>query len=91
MGTIRPFHHPIHSLEAEEFPQVGDPQLYMMPVPQPLQEGEELPYPVAGKGGKLIYMPARWSAVSAPVKSRRQYRGNAVECWPKGYPTHDDL
>jgi hypothetical protein len=86
MGTIRPFNS-IPPIEAEE--SVA-PQLFVMPVPQLPLGGDDLPYPMAGKGGKLIYMPARWGAYT-PAKSRRQYRGNAVECWPKGYPTHDDL
>ena len=91
MGTIRPFNNPIHSLEAEEAPGAGSSQLYVMPVSQLSIESDELPFPVAGTGGKLIYMPARWSGAPVPVKSRRQYRSDAVECWPKGYPTHDDL
>ncbi|HTA79879.1 MAG TPA: hypothetical protein VK720_10050 [Terracidiphilus sp.] len=88
MGTIRPFNNPIHS---EETPAAGSSLLYVMPISQLPLDSDELPYPIAGRGGKLIYMPARWSAAPAPVKSGRQYRGNAVECWPKGYPTHDDL
>jgi hypothetical protein len=82
----------MHSLKAEESLAslaTVSPQLYVMPVPQ-LPMGDQLPYPIAGKGGKLIYMPARWGTI-APPKPRRQYRGDAVECWPKGYPTHDDL
>ncbi len=88
MGTIRPFNNP--TLEAEETLAMGSSQLYMMPTPQIPVGDDELPFPTAGTGGKLIYVPARWGTV-APAKSQRQYRGNAVECWPKGYPTHDDL
>lgn len=89
MGTIRAFNNSIRPLEAEEALASSSPELYMMPVPQ-IPMGDQLPYPIAGKGGKLIYMPARWGTI-APVKPRNQYCGNAVECWPKGYPTHDDL
>jgi hypothetical protein len=91
MGTTRPFNNPTHSFEAEEALLAGSPQLYVMPAPPLPLLDEELPFPISGKGGKLIYMPARWGVGVAPAKSRRQYRGNAVECWPKGYPTHDDL
>lgn len=91
MGTVRPFNDPSRPLEAEALAQIGSPQLYVMPAPQQQPVNDGLPFPVAGAGGKLIYMPARWSVASAPIKPRRQYRSNAVEYWPKGYPTHDDL
>ena len=74
-----------HLLEAQQPQELR--RVYVMPAPE--DENDLLPFPTEGKGGKLIYMPARWSLV--PVQPpRRQYRAHTVD-WPRGYPAHDDL
>jgi len=87
-GTIRPFDKSIRTVEAENLAVSDRPKLYVMPAPLDRPEGGVR---FAAQSGKLLDMPSRWGSSFGRTRSRRLYRNNAVECWPKGYPAYDDL
>ncbi len=92
MGITRPFLCPTRPLEAKDPLALDLAQLYVMPVAQEQPENQNAILRAKGGNlGELIVMPSRWS-IAAPIRRpQRLYRGNAVECWPRGYPAHDDL
>lgn len=93
MGFTRPFPNPIRV--NEDAPRIsGASPLYVMPAAdERLSDDYDTRFPA--KRGKLLNMPSRWthptSLAPSGLSYARQHFGNTVECWPRGYPNHDDL
>jgi hypothetical protein len=97
MGFTRPIDNAILQFEADEPRAFGSSSLFLVPTLSSRQEHKTIPFhaPPSTKRGVLISMPAHQTSAgrdSRPyVKPSSRFRGDALQYWPRGYPSHDDL
>jgi hypothetical protein len=93
MGFTRPIDNAILQFEADEPRAFGSSRLFVMLAQSARNHGKTIPFHFAlpPKRGVLIPMPTQEPPSSPHGKSHSRFRGNTLECWPRGYPSHDDL
>jgi len=93
MGFTGPIDNAIFLFEADEPRAFGSSRLSVMRARSARNHGKTIPFRFAlpPKRGVLIPMPTQEPPASPHGKSHSQFRGNTLECWPRGYPSHDDL
>jgi hypothetical protein len=93
MGFTRPTNHAILKFEADGLGAFSSSRLFVMPMQAVRKDGRKIPLHTAlpERRGALIRMPMQEPSSNSRGKSSIQFRGNNLEYWPRGYPSHDDL
>jgi hypothetical protein len=90
MGFTRPIENAILRLEADEARAFGSSRRFVM---RAQSARKTIPFRATPppKRGVLLPMPTQAPASNSRGKSSVRFRGNTLEYWPRGYPSHDDL
>ena len=88
MGYVRAFENALPRLEADEPTNFGPSPLFVMPI---RTAPPTAPLVFRRRRDNVIAMPLRDKPAAPPARALTLLCGNAVECWPRGYPSNDDL
>jgi hypothetical protein len=87
-GYTRRFENTLPRLEADEPINLGSSQLFVMPVRTGTPSA---PLVFRRQRNNVVPMPLRDKPSLSAARPLTLLCGNAVECWPRGYPSNDDL
>lgn len=76
-------------------PEVGEnhrfPSAPFLVIPVHRNQPPARTIPLRRPRAKVLTMPSRAFSSASAATSRIGYCGHALEYWPRGYPSHDDL
>jgi hypothetical protein len=87
MGFSEPIENALH--EVEENHSFPSSRFLVIPLREDQPPTRTIPF--RRPRAKILTMPLREYPSARPGISKIGYCGHALEYWPRGYPSHDDL